>query len=295
MSVRVFAPAKINLTLKVGRPRADGMHPLQSAVMFADVGDWIEVRPSEQSSLRITGPFADALQAEQGDNIVWKAMAMLQREAGVSGGADIVLEKNLPVASGIGGGSSDAAAALKALNAVWRLGMSDRDLMAVAAKIGGDVPVCVAARTSWVTGAGETVAPLAAPALHAVLVNPLAPVRTADVFHKFDEMGLGAGFAATSAPNWRFPDDVAEGAAAIGNDLIEPARRIQPKIAEVMTSLARPQAMFVSLSGSGATCFAVVASSDVASAFASELALLKPDWWVKAATLGLLDPPSSGS
>jgi 4-diphosphocytidyl-2-C-methyl-D-erythritol kinase len=295
MSVRVFAPAKVNLTLKVGRPRDDGMHPLQSAVMFADVGDWIEVRPSEQNSLQITGPFASALQEKPDDNIVWKAMAMLQREAGVSGGAEIVLEKNLPVAAGIGGGSSDAAAALKALNAVWRLGMSNRDLMAVAAKIGGDVPVCVAARTSWVTGTGEAVVPLTASELHAVLVNPMTPLRTADVFLEFDEMGLGAGFTATSAPNWRSPDDVAEGAAAIGNDLIEPARRIQPKITEVLTSLARPQAMFVSLSGSGATCFAVVANSDVASAFASELALRKPDWWVKSVRLGLLDPPSSGS
>ncbi len=287
MSARVFAPAKVNLTLQVGRPRADGMHPLQSVVMFADVGDWIEAEPREECALRIVGPFAADLEGERERNIVWKAMETLRRETGWQAGAEITLEKNLPVASGIGGGSSDAAATLKALNAAWRLGLTDIDLMRIAATLGADVTVCVPARTAWMTGVGDMIEPLSAPPLHAVLVNPLAPLPTASVFRKFDEMGLGRDFREIPPPQWRTQQEVALAAAEMGNDLTAPACELMPVIAEVLNLLSvAPGALHAALSGSGATCFAVFADKLDADACAAELTLRRRDWWVRAATLG---------
>lgn len=287
MSARVFAPAKVNLTLQVGRPRADGMHPLQSVVMFADVGDWIEAEPREETTLRIVGPFAADLERERERNIVWKAMEALRQETGSQAGAEITLEKNLPVASGIGGGSSDAAATLKALNAAWRLGFTDIDLMRIATTLGADVPVCVPARTAWMTGVGDMIEPLSAPQLHAVLVNPLAPLPTASVFCKFDEMSRGGGFRETPPPQWRTPQEAAQGGAEMGNDLTAPACELMPVIAEILNLLSEaPGALHVALSGSGATCFAVFADKSEADACAADLILRRRDWWVRAATLG---------
>lgn len=295
MSVRVFAPAKVNLTLQVGCPLADGMHPLQSVVMFADVGDWVEAAPRQESSLRVTGPFAQDLESRSDRNIVWSAMEALRREAGIEAGAEITLEKNLPVASGVGGGSSDAAAALKALNAVWRLGFSDIDLMRVAVTLGADVPVCVPARSAWMTGVGDAVAPLSAPPLHAVLVNPLKPLRTADVFRRFDALGLGRTLSDDAPPVWRSPQEAAEGAAALGNDLVAAASDMLPDISEIVSVLAAtPGVLHASLSGSGATCFALFAAEADAAACATELAARRRDWWVKATSLGVLDPKGGG-
>ena len=178
MSVRVFAPAKINLTLEVGRPRADGRHPLRSIVAFADVGDVLEAVATRDLTLTIAGPFAAALPADE-TNLVLRAARALAAAAGVSIGAAITLTKNLPIASGIGGGSSDAAAALKALNALWGLGRGEAQLCALARELGGDVPVCVYARSALMTGSGEEFTALALAPLDAVLVNPLAPLSTA--------------------------------------------------------------------------------------------------------------------
>ena len=152
MSVRVFAPAKINLTLEVGAPRADGYHPLQSAVVFAGEGDWIEVSDADALSLEITGPFSDGLSAD--DNLVLRAARLLDPQRGAS----LKLEKNLPIASGIGGGSSDAAATLLALNQLWGLQRSTGDLAQLSAALGADVPVCVYKRSAWMTGVGDQVA-----------------------------------------------------------------------------------------------------------------------------------------
>ncbi|MFT3727313.1 MAG: 4-(cytidine 5'-diphospho)-2-C-methyl-D-erythritol kinase [Terricaulis sp.] len=282
MSVRVFAPAKINITLEVGRPRADGLHPLQSAVMFADVGDWIEAAAAETLSLTIDGPFADALPMSD-DNLVLRAA----RALAPGRGAALKLTKNLPVASGIGGGSSDAAAALKALNALWSCELSESDLQHTARSLGSDVAVCVSARTAWMTGAGEHVVEMQAPRLSAVLVNAGAPLATAAVYKAFDAASLGEAFVVTPPPSWSFLEEAAREAARRGNDLAQPASQISPVVGETLALLrAQPETKFAQLSGSGATCFALTANVDDANQLAARLRAQKSDWWIVATNLG---------
>ncbi|HVY86582.1 MAG TPA: 4-(cytidine 5'-diphospho)-2-C-methyl-D-erythritol kinase [Caulobacterales bacterium] len=288
MSVRVFAPAKINLTLEVGRPRADGRHPLQSAVMFADVGDWIEAEADTDRNmlLYVRGPFGAALHDAPG-NIVYDAIGVMQKASAVERGGRITLEKNLPIASGIGGGSADAAATLKALRDLWALNLTDEDLAAISRDLGADVPVCVAARSAWMTGAGETVAPMRAPTLNAVLVNPLKPLSTAEVYRQFDRMELGDAFAPRSAPAWRNADEAIAAIKAIGNDLEAPARALMPEIGAAIDALAQdPRALHVAMSGSGATVFGLCAAANEAQAMANDVARRHPDWWVRRARLG---------
>lgn len=282
MSLRVFAPAKINITLEVGRPRADGLHPLQSAVMFANVGDWIEVAPAKKLSLAIEGPFANGLTAGD-DNLVLRAARALDAKRG----AAITLTKNLPVASGIGGGSTDAAAALKALNALWACGLSAGELQRVARALGSDVAVCVSARTAWMTGVGEGVEDMSAPMLHVVLANAGAPLATSAVYAAFDAAGLGSTFAPTPAPRWHTLTDVAREAALRGNDLAAPAVQISPVVGETLALLrAQPETLFAQLSGSGATCVAVFAHVDDSMRVAERLRVQRRDWWVAPAILG---------
>jgi 4-diphosphocytidyl-2-C-methyl-D-erythritol kinase len=281
MSVRVFAPAKINLTLEVGAPRADGYHPLQSAVMFADVGDWIEAAPADALSLGISGPFGADLGGA--DNLVLRAARLLEPSLG----AKLRLEKHLPVASGIGGGSSDAAAALKALNQAWALDRSLRDLAELSAPLGADVPACVWASSAWMSGLGQDLAPMPAPVLHAVLVNPGKPLATPAVYRRFDELGLGGTFEPKGAPDWRSEAEVWAAVREIGNDLEAPAVSLMPELGELLATLrADPRAMCAGLSGSGATCFALVRSSADGFAFAQDLSSRNRAWWVRATTLG---------
>ncbi|MBX3430196.1 MAG: 4-(cytidine 5'-diphospho)-2-C-methyl-D-erythritol kinase [Hyphomonadaceae bacterium] len=282
MSVRVFAPAKINLTLQVGRPRADGYHPLQSAVVFADVGDWIEVEAADALTLTIEGEFAAGLEADE-SNLVLRAARLLDPARG----AAIRLEKNLPIASGIGGGSSDAAATLLALNEIWGLGHSLGDLARMAAKLGSDVPVCLNKRPAWITGAGEAVAPMRAPALYAVLANPGQPLSTPAVYRRFDELGLGSGFAARLAPVWTQAADAVSAIESDGNDLEAPAAALMPDLVVLLDAMrADARAVCASQSGSGATCFALTQTGDDARAMARELAARNRDWWIRATTLG---------
>lgn len=282
MSVRVFAPAKINLTLKVGRPRADGRHPLQSVVMFADVGDWIEAAPADALTLAIDGPFAAGLSAGE-DNLVLRAARVLDPRRG----AAITLTKDLPIASGIGGGSSDAAATLKALRALWALDVSDDALADLARELGADVPVCVHARTALMRGAGEITTPFEAPPLACVLVNPLTPLSTAEVYRRFDAMDLGGGFTEETPAPWGNADEALASIAALGNDLEAPARALEPAIDQVRAALAAdPRARHVALSGSGATVFALAATLEDAHALTRDLEQKQPSWWVRAATLG---------
>lgn len=281
MSVRIFAPAKINLTLEVGAPRADGYHPLQSAVVFAGVGDWIEASAAEALTLSVSGPFAGGLEGEQ-DNLVLRAARLLDGARG----AALKLEKNLPIASGIGGGSSDAAAALIALNEIWGLGKTRDELARIAAPLGADVPVCVHQRSAWITGVGESVAAIAAPKLDAVLINPGEPLPTPPVYRRFDAMGLGGGFAERGAPDWPTREAVLEDIRRLGNDLEAPAAALMPELAELLAMLrADPRARAAALSGSGATCFAVTNDAAEAAALAADLSARNRDWWVRATTL----------
>lgn len=286
MSVRVFAPAKINLTLKVGRPRADGLHPLESVVAFADVGDWIEAEAHPDSPFHIDGPFRHALLGAP-SNLVLDAMRALAGTMPQDCSASVRLEKNLPVASGVGGGSSDAAAALKALNQLWGLNYDEAMLIEIARGLGADVPVCVPARSAFMTGAGERFAPIAVPPLHAVLLNPNKPLATAAVYRKFDDMGLGETFAQTAAPAWRDAGEAVAAIAGVGNDLEEPARAMLPEIAEVISELRfTAGVLHASLSGSGATVFALTENRAAAETLADLKRERHPDWWVAATTLG---------
>lgn len=284
MSVRVFAPAKINLTLKVGAARADGMHPLASVVVFADVGDWIEAELAPQMSLRVEGQFASALENE-GENLVLRAAKALARETGVARGAALTLQKNLPIASGIGGGSSDAAATLKALNTLWQTGLDEGRLIEIARQLGSDAPVCVVAKSAYMTGAGETFVVVDVPELHAVLANPLKPLPTPAVYRQFDAMALGSELSA-GPPIWASRDEAIAAVAALGNDLAAPARALMPEIAALESKLGELRNVdFVSLSGSGATVFALVEGRDLALEIAARVSAEEPAWWVRAARL----------
>lgn len=282
MSVRVFAPAKINLTLEVGAPRADGYHPLQSAVVFAGEGDWIEAEPSDTLTLEIIGPFAGELQSSD-DNLVLRAARLLDPQRG----AALKLEKNLPIASGIGGGSSDAAATLIALNQLWGIGRSVEGLADLSAALGADVPVCVHRSSAWMSGIGATVAPLRCAALDAVLVNPGRPLATPAIYRRFDAMGLGGSLAEQEPPDWSTRGAALSEAGHRGNDLEAPAVALMPELGALLHTLRTdPRAIFASLSGSGATCFAVTENAKDARAMAEELAARNRDWWVRATTLG---------
>ncbi|OQW62141.1 MAG: hypothetical protein A4S17_08900 [Proteobacteria bacterium HN_bin10] len=282
MSVRVFAPAKINLTLEVGARRTDGYHPLQSAVMFADAGDWIEAAPADDLSLAIAGPFADGLAADESNLVLRAARLLGSRQC-----ARLRLEKNLPVASGIGGGSADAAATLLALNQLWGLGLSADALAEMAAQLGADVRVCLGKRSAWITGAGELVAPLRAPRLDAVLVNPGKPLSTPAVYRRFDELGLGSGFTLRASADWANAQEACTAVMKFGNDLEAPAVSLLPELAPLLATLrGDPRVMAAGLSGSGATCFALTSNAEAAADLAAALASQNNDWWVRATTLG---------
>jgi 4-diphosphocytidyl-2-C-methyl-D-erythritol kinase len=280
MSVRVFAPAKVNLTLEVGPAGADGRHPLRSLIVFADAGDWVRAADGNELSLVVTGPFAGAL-AGEGDNLVLRAARALDAAAGSTGrGAALSLEKNLSVASGLGGGSSDAGAALKALNQLWGLGFDAARLSEIAAGLGADAPACVAACSGLMRGTGEIFEPAPAPEFDAVLVNPGMAVSTAEVYRRFDALGVGAGFVEERVLTW---SDV----GAVGNDLEAPALAVAPEIAAARDALRRRGGVtHVGLSGSGATWFALMDSAASALALADDLARAFPTWWVRAVKLG---------
>ena len=287
MSIRVFAPAKINLTLKVGRPRPDGLHPLQSVVMFADVGDVVEASPGEGLSLAMHGEFAEGLSAGE-DNLVLGAARALAKAVGLDApGAALSLEKNLPIASGIGGGSSDAAAALRALNQLWELNLTPARLAEIARELGSDAPVCVGAQTAFMTGVGDTFAPMHALPFAAVLVNPLIPLPTANVYRQFDRMRLGSDLRASPPPLWSNPDAALRQIAALGNDLEPAARALLPELDDMAAMMrADRRVLYVGLSGSGATMFALVQNEEHAEALAEAWQRAHPEWWVTDTILG---------
>jgi 4-diphosphocytidyl-2-C-methyl-D-erythritol kinase len=286
MTVTRFAPAKINLCLHVGRPNADGRHPLESLVVFAgDVGDSLSARPADALTLNITGPFAGDLPVSD-DNLVLRAARKLADVAKTTPRATLTLEKNLPIASGIGGGSADAAAALRALNDLWGLGLSLEDLEAIAVELGADVPACVRSRTVRMTGTGEIIEPAMCPPLHAVLVNPRTPAPTGAVYRAFDDAGLGFPSPSPAA----LPQAASETfrwLAAQANDLEPAACVVAPVIAEVLKALRRqaPEAL-VRMSGSGATCFALLADADESVQLAAAMQTAHAAWWTRATVLG---------
>ncbi|HRP09982.1 MAG TPA: 4-(cytidine 5'-diphospho)-2-C-methyl-D-erythritol kinase [Terricaulis sp.] len=287
MSVRVGAPAKVNLTLRVGAPRADGLHPLQSVAAFAPLGEWVEAEKAERLSLTIIGPFAADIEADE-NNLVLRAARALADAAGVSApGAALTLYKDMPIASGIGGGSSDAAATLKALNVVWGLGYDGARLAEIARALGADAPVCVHARAAYMTGTGEDFAPFALPPLYGVLINPRRPLATPAVYRQFDAMGLGADFdAAAPAPIWPDLQAAIAGMRVLGNDLAAPAAALAPELAHIAQMLRTDfRALYANMSGSGATMFALCETMELSRALAHAFAAAHPQHWVRAAAL----------
>jgi 4-diphosphocytidyl-2-C-methyl-D-erythritol kinase len=271
-----FAPAKVNLALHVTGRRPDGYHLLDSLVAFAAVGDRVTAEAAAGLTLRITGPMAAGLEAGEG-NLVLRAARFLGGP-----GARIGLEKALPVASGIGGGSSDAAAALRVLARLWGLPLPSA---AGCAALGADVPVCLDPRPRVMRGIGELLSdPVSLPEAWLVLANPGSGVPTAAVFAAL-ERRENAPLPALP-PVWRGAADLAGWLDRCRNDLEAPAMRIAPAVGRVLDALRRqPGCLIARMSGSGATCFGLFPSAAAAAEAARAVSSAEPAWWVRDAAL----------
>jgi len=285
--------AKVNLTLRVVARRGDGYHDIESVVAFADCADRLTLTPGPELTLQMSGPLAQACGATS-DNLVLKAARLLAERVPDMKAGSFTLDKVLPVAAGIGGGSADAAAALRLLARLNELSLDDERIIEVAELTGADVPVCVASQACVMTGVGETLQPLALPKMPCVMVNPSVPVPTRDVF---DALGLRNGELLVGATDillqdrsWPETDaSIAEWIEAfveVGNDLEAPASRIQPVITEVLSALGESAGVkLVRMSGSGATCFAIFADDAAAQRAAEKIRRDHAAWWVHAGTL----------
>ncbi len=287
-----YARAKVNLSLRVVGRRPDGYHDLESVVAFADVGDHLTLEPGPALELVMAGPGAQDCGASD-DNLVLKAARLLaERVDGLKAGR-LTLDKQLPVASGIGGGSADAAAALRLLARLNDIAADDARILDAALRTGADVPVCVGSRACVMSGVGDHIAPMALPSLPCVLVNPRIPVATAAVFRtlglKPGELRVGITDV-VAAKGW--PADGADANAwfaalnASGNDLEAPALEVEPRIGDVLDALRGLDGVQLArMSGSGATCFALLKDPASAQAAGERLSREHPNWWVHAGIL----------
>jgi len=279
-----IAPAKVNLTLRVGGRRADGYHNIESLVAFAGESDALRLTLAGSTTLSIEGPFVVQTGPAE-DNLVIKAATALARDIPALKSGHFELTKNLPAAAGLGGGSSDAAAALRVLARLNDIPSGDVRLQAAARAIGADVPVCLDPRARVMRGTGQVLSePLLLPALHAVLVNPGVATVTRDVFAAFDTMneGKAVDLAATAFPGSADASALIAWLADHGNDLEPAATSLHPVIGEVLAALrAMPGCRLARMSGSGATCFGLFDASDIQAA-ARRLHDRHPDWWVRA-------------
>lgn len=278
-SLAHLAPAKINLALHVTGQRTDGYHLLESLVAFTRFGDRVTVGPAGEDGFVVTGPYAADVPADS-SNLVIRARDALREAAHHPEPVRITLEKNLPVASGVGGGSSDAAAVLKALNRYWHLDLGGAELASIAVSLGADVPMCLAATPLVARGIGEVLSPVDDfPVLALVLVNPGTSVSTADVFGRLQRRDnpplppLPAHFDFHTIRNWL---DITR------NDLEAPARSIDPTIGMVLAALDRAGSGFSRMSGSGGTCFGLFETNNVAKRAAAAIRSRHPEWFVAA-------------
>jgi 4-diphosphocytidyl-2-C-methyl-D-erythritol kinase len=292
--LRRLAPAKVNLFLHVGPVADDGYHPVSSLMVFADVGDEVRLSPAQDMGFCLEGPFADAL-GPDGDNLVLAARDRLLAGLPPASGAApfrLTLDKRLPIAAGLGGGSADAAATMRLVAdhlAARGLPGPDADMLdALARGLGADVAACLESRPVLATGRGDRLAPAPPmPPLDAVLVNPRAPCPTGGVYRAYD-----AGGAVAAADTPKLPDrletvrDVIDHLRPTRNDLQAPAIALQPLIGEVLAALSeRPETLLSRMSGSGATCFALCADTGSAQRLAADLAQAHPAWWVSPCRL----------
>lgn len=282
-AIELTARAKLNLYLHVLGRRADGYHELDSLVAFAAFGDRLTLAPAEDLRLEVEGPFANRL-AGTSDNLVLKAAHLLQARFNVAGGALIHLEKRIPVAAGLGGGSADAAAALNGLARLWGLPGRSEDLAALARELGADVPVCLDGRPAFIGGIGDRLEPAPPlPETGLVLANPRIPLPTPAVM-----AGRQGPFSA--AARWSKPVREPEALARLlqhrRNDLTRAALALAPEIGEVLAALsALPGVLLARMSGSGATCFGLVRGRAEAEAAAEALRTEQPGWWILASWL----------
>jgi len=275
-AVEEFAPAKVNLTLHVTGRRPDGLHRLDSLVAFADIGDGLRAEGADRTSLGIDGPYAAGLDAGAG-NLVLRAARLLAPDRT----AALRLTKRLPVAAGIGGGSADAAAALRALSRLWRLPVPSRGRLV---SLGADVPVCMACAGAWrMQGVGGDVsAAPALPDLGLVLVNPGVALATPAVFAALDQpenppMRLPGG--------WRDAADLAGWLARQRNDLQAPAAGLAPVIGDALRAIGAAGALWAGMSGSGATCVGIFPPGALAAQAANGIARASPGWWCASGRL----------
>ncbi|HXO90280.1 MAG TPA: 4-(cytidine 5'-diphospho)-2-C-methyl-D-erythritol kinase [Stellaceae bacterium] len=284
MGLTAFAAAKVNLYLHVVGRREDGYHLLDSLIAFADIGDRLTAEPGATLSLEISGPEAADLAAAGDANLVLRAARLLSDYTGTTRGAALHLQKNLPIAAGIGGGSSDAAAALRALAALWQVSLGEDAMYRIGAKLGADLAACLYGGAAWVGGVGERIEPAAGlPQAGILLANPRRELPTAAVFAArkgpFGEVGRFAPM----------PGDALGLARALmwhRNDLTDAAIGLVPEIGAVLPRLARlPGALLARMSGSGATCFALFADRAAAEEARAALAAAEPRWWCAAGGL----------
>lgn len=280
--LRVFAPAKVNLFLHVGERRSDGFHDLESLVAFADVGDELSFTDAAEFRLDIRGPFAGGLARDE-NNLVSRAAVEVSKRFGSARGAHITLEKNLPVSSGIGGGSADAAATLRGLSQLWGTRVDRTALRELAESLGSDVPVCLASVPSWMEGRGERVTEIPSlPGLSMALVNPGVAISTSEVFAAL-KLRRGVGIRRPST--FATADTLLEFLRATTNDLEPPAAAACPVINEALEALRSTVGVKLArMSGSGATSFALYKDTAQASAAVSALSRAKPNWWVRKAS-----------
>ena len=289
------APAKINLTLRVIARRPDGYHDIESLVAFAGVADRLSFTPDRMLALAVGGPMA-ARCGELADNLVLKAAhALSERVAGLEVGR-FLLSKRLPVAAGLGGGSSDAAAALRLLARANRLSLEDPRLIEAAQVTGADVPVCLDPQTRVMRGIGDVLSDrIKLAPLPAILVNPGVMVATGEVFRVLElnrPAAKVAGLPISSGPQDTWVGwgsglaALVAGLASVGNDLEKPAIRLRPVIADVLQALATlPGCQLARMSGSGASCFGLFATAREASLAARRLRAQHPTWWIRTTTL----------
>ncbi|MBY9065362.1 4-(cytidine 5'-diphospho)-2-C-methyl-D-erythritol kinase [Hyphomonas sp. WL0036] len=289
VSLSGFAPAKVNLTLHVGPVKPNGRHNLDSLVVFSDASaaDHLTAELAEDITLDVSGPTAPA-SGDPADNLVLRAALALKAASGTPKGTRLRLIKRLPVAAGIGGGSSDAAVALRLLTELW--GVDPAHAIALAPSLGGDVPVALSGLPALMRGEGERVIPCVVPPVAALLVNPGVACPTGPIFRAYDAAGGGAGFAETDPPA-----DLQDAKQLVAwlrhqrNDLEAPAIALVPEIAAVLETLAaQPGVLLARMSGSGATCFAIfeaIAFAERAGVVLKSQPATKT-WWTAACRLG---------
>lgn len=289
MRLSAFAPAKVNLFLHVGGPDAEGYHPISSLMVFANVGDEVSLQASDAPGFETTGPFGAGIPAGD-DNLVMRAARAFH--AGAAAPLPpfrLLLDKRLPIAAGLGGGSSDAGAALRLLRDALAPGLSNEALEAIASSLGADGAACLWGRPVMAEGRGERLTPSPElPMIEAVLVNPGVAVSTPAVYRALDDSKAFGDVALPPMP--AAFESVEEFAAWLGmmrNDLQDPAIALAPEIGDVVETLAdEPETLLARMSGSGATCFAICASDIEAEALAERIASMRPGWWVRRCRLG---------